>query len=438
MTESISRERTKNYLKQLKGSFVFKLLAMLASFLLIPIMIHYLGSEQYGVWSTLLSIVSWIVLFDLGIGNGLRNKVTESLAKDNILDAQKYISTSYVLIGGITLFILIIFLLISNFIPWQDIFNTKILSTSELKNIVNITLGIILLNFWLSLINQVLNGLQRSAINVINQFISSLLSLILIFLLSKFSETSLISLALLYGFSLIISNLVISIWFYKNNKNLMPKIMLFNKKFVRSITSLGANFFIIQIAVIMLFTTDKILITQLFGPAYVAEYDVVFKLFSAMIIAHGVIIAPLWSAYSDAFHRNDFLWIKQMLKKQLKIYMGFIVVTLLLIVSSPIIIHLWIGKDFELNNFLVIVIGIFSLISIWSNIFSHLLNGMGKMKIQLFTSLIALMVNIPLSIMMVKLVNMRIDGIVIGTIISLSLFAIAGPIQTYYILKEKN
>ena len=74
---------------------------------------------------------------------------------------------------------------------------------------------------------------------------------------------------------------------------------------MKSITSLGFQFFIIQIAVIVIFTTDKILITQLFGPEYVASYDVVFKLFSIITIAHGILMAPLWSAYSDAYHRND-------------------------------------------------------------------------------------------------------------------------------------
>ena len=73
--------------------------------------------------------------------------------------------------------------------------------------------------------------------------------------------------------------------------------------------------------IFVIFTTDKILITQLFGPQHVASYDVVFKLFSVITIVHGILMAPLWSAYSDAYHRNDMEWIKKTIKNQLKIYL---------------------------------------------------------------------------------------------------------------------
>lgn len=438
MITKTSEQRSKNYFKQVKGSFVFKSLAILSSFLLIPIMIKYLGNEQYGIWSTLLSIVSWIVLFDLGIGNGLRNKISESLAKDNILDAQKYISTSYVLIGVISIFLLLIFLFISDLVPWQIVFNTTILSTNELTNIVNITAGFIFINFWLSLINQVLNGLHKSSVTVFNQFLSNSLSLVFVYILSKNTDSSIFYLALVYGVSLLFSSISITIWFYSKNKNLRPKIDLYNKKFVKSITTLGFQFFIVQIAVVVLFTTDKIIITQLFGPEYVTQYDVVFKLFSIITIVHGLLMAPLWSAYTDAYNRNDYTWIKNSLQKQLKIFIGFIFAVLILIILSPTIISLWIGKDFEIDYMLIGIIGFFVLISIWNNIFAFFVNGIGEMKVQMYTSIIAFIINIPLSIFIVKYFHTGVYGIVIGTILSLSLFAFFGARQTYRILQRYN
>lgn len=438
MITKTSEQRSKNYLNQLKGSFVFKALAILSSFLLIPIMIKYLGNEQYGIWSTLLSIVSWIVLFDLGIGNGLRNKIAESVAKDNILDAQKYISTSYVLIGLISIFLLFIFLFISDLVPWQTVFNTTILSTNELNKIVNITAGFIFINFWLGLINQVLNGLQKSSVTVFNQFLSNSLSLVLVYLLSKNTDSSILYLALAYGLSLLTSSISITIWFYSKNKNLRPKINLYHKQFVKSITTLGFQFFIVQIAVVVLFTTDKIIITQLFGPEYVTQYDVVFKLFTIITIVHGLLMSPLWSAYTDAHNRNDYAWIKNSIQKQLKIFIGFIFAVLILIILSPTIISLWIGKDFEIDHILIVIIGLFVLISIWNNIFAFFVNGIGEMKTQIYTSVIALIINIPLSIFIVKYFDTGVYGIVVGTILSLSLFAFFGARQTYIIIQRHN
>lgn len=435
MNQIISENRTKNYIKQLKGSFVFKGLAIFASFLSIPLMIKYLGVELYGVWSTLLSIVSWIVLFDIGIGNGLRNKISESLAKDNKEEAQSYISTAYILVGFISIILFIIFLFVSKFISWQMIFNTIILSNNELQTIVNLTVLFLFLNFWLSLINQIFNGLQKTSLVVFNQFLSNVLSLVSIVILYLFFESSLINLAFLYGFSLVLSNSILSFWFYKKNSEFIPEIKKYTRSYVKSISTLGFQFFIIQIAVIVIFSTDKILIIQLFGPEYVTSYDVLFKLFSTITVVHNILMAPLWAAYSDAYHRNDMEWLKKTIKQQLKIYFLVMLATMILVLFAKPLIAIWIGNDLNIDMPLIISMGLFIAVSIWNNIFAYFVNAIGKLKVQINTSIVAIIINIPLSIYFIKFLHMELQGIILATCISLSLFAIFGCIQTYKILK---
>jgi O-antigen/teichoic acid export membrane protein len=398
-------------------------------------MIKYLGTEQYGVWSTLLSIVSWVVLFDIGIGNGLRNRISESLAQENKKEAHKYISTAYTIIGLISVLLIIIFLSVSNYIPWQNVFNITSLSNQELKSVVNITVIFLFLNFWISLINQVCNGFQKTSLVVFNQFLSNTFSLISVFILYNFYETSLLKLAFFYGISLLSSSVILSFWFYKNNKDVIPKIKSFGLSYTKSITSLGFKFFVIQIAVIVIFTTDKILITQLFGPQYVASYDVVFKLFSVITIAHGILLAPLWSAYSDAYHRGDIEWIKKTIKNQFKIYLLLVIATVLLVFLAEPIIKIWIGKNFIIDKMLILAMAFFVLISCWNNIFAYFINATNQLNVQINTSIIAIIINIPLSIFLVKYFNIGTYGIVIGTCLSLALFAIFGALQTFNIIK---
>lgn len=438
MKFKVSEQRTQNYISQLKSSFIFKALAISISFLIIPLQIKYLGIEQYGVWSTLLSIVSWVVLFDIGVGNGLRNKISESLAKQDTQVAQNYISTAYIVIGCISITLFILFFIISFFIPWQIIFNTLLLSNEEFIMTLNITVFFLFINFWLSLINQVFNGLQKTSMVVFNQFFSNFLVLFVVWILYNFFNTSILKLAFFYGFSSMISNLMISIWFYKNNSTLRPRIKFYSNQYIKSIASVGIQFFIIQIAVVVVFTTDKILITQLFGPSHVAGYDVVFKLFSVITIIHNILIAPLWSAYSDAYYRGDIEWIQVTIKNQLKIFMLIVIATVLLIFLAKPIIALWIGKDFIVEPTLVIVMAFFILISTWNNIFAYFINAIEELKIQINTSIIAMILNIPLSIFFVKYFSLGVYGIVLATCLSLLLFALFGSIQTWKILKGKD
>lgn len=436
MTKTVSQARSHNYLRQVKGSALFKGLAIACSFFSIPLMIHYLGQEQFGVWSTLLSVMTWITFFDLGLGNGLRNKLAESLAKDQIDEARSYISSAYSLIGLISLMLFLILALAAFIAPWQKVFNTQLLSAEELSYAVLITGFFIALNFWVSLINSVLNAVQRTSVVVLGQFISNALSLIFVYILTKTTDASLLYLATVYGISMIGANALLSSWFYKDNLNLIPKISL-DFSHARPLLGLGLQFFVIQIAVLVIFTTDKILITQLFGPEFVTPYDVVFKLFGVISLVYGLITAPLWSSYTDAYHRGDFMWIKGILRKQLLIFGLIILAVIFLALIAKSLVIIWIGSDLVVSTPLVVSMGLLILISIWNNIYSLFLNGIGKVQFQLYSSVFAMSMNIPLAVYFTRYLGLGVEGVVLATCASLTLFAVIGPLETYSVLRNK-
>jgi O-antigen/teichoic acid export membrane protein len=432
-----SQERTLNYIRQIQGSFVFQVLAIAASFFVIPLMIIYLGQELFGIWSTLLSVMSWIVFFDFGLGNGLRNKLSESIAKNETVEAVRYISSAYSLIGLVSIFLLVVMAIATFLIPWSQVFNTQSVTEATLRYTVLIAAVFIFLNFWISLINQVLNAVQKTSVVVFGQFLSNALSLVLVFILVKTTDSSMLYLAAAYGVSLVTSKVLLSIWFYRQARGLIPSFSL-DSKYIRPLLTLGLQFFIIQIAYIVIFTTDKILITQLFGPQYVTQYDVVFKLFSLITLMHSLIIAPLWSSYTDAFHRKDFIWIKGALHKQLVIFVLVVLAVIILVPMAKLIIALWIGNDFEVSMPLVISMGLFVLVSTWNNIYANFVNGIGKIKVQFISSIIVMIINVPLAIVLTKHFELDIYGIILATCLSLLFFAVIGPIQVYSILNTKE
>ena len=437
MTQAVSQDRTNNYVRQVKGSVFFKGLAVAATFLAVPLMIRYLGQEQYGIWSTLLSIMSWVVFFDLGIGNGLRNKLAESLAKHQVSEAAGYIASGYTWIGAISVLLFVLIASAVWLIPWQTVFNTQAVSTSTLRNAVLIAAFFVLLNFWLGLINQILNAVQKTSSVVLGQLISNASALLMVFVLNQATDTSLLYLVAAYGGSMALANLLLSLWFYNQHRELRPRFS-FDRQHIHPLLSVGLQFFVIQITVLIIFTTDKILITQLFGPQYVTQYDVVFKLFSIITIFHGLLTAPLWSAYTDAYHHADFNWIRDALRKQLLMFVGIMLATITLVLMARPIISWWIGNAVPVSSWLVISMGAFILVSTWNNIYAYLLNGIGEIKVQLFTAVIAMLINIPLSILLVKYFDFGVHGVVWATCLSLSIFAIVGPLQVMSILVVKK
>lgn len=423
-------DRTINYLRQLKGAMGYRIAAMGASFLTLPLTIQFLGQEAFGVWSTLLTVMSWAVFLDLGVGNGLRNKVAGSIARGEINEANYFIGSGYALVGILVLVIWIVVVFGAYFIPWQIIFNTKLIEESALRMAAQLAASFLLLNLWLGLISALLGAVQKTSLIAFGLLISNLLTLAFVFVLSKITTASIIYLTFAYGISLIAANIVLSLFFYKQNPQFSLNIR-FDASHLRPLLGVGLQFFIIQLAVLVISATDKLLITQFFGPEYVTSYEIVFKIFSMTIFAYGLISVPLWSAYTEAYEKNDYAWIRRMLRVQVKIFLGFILAILLLVAITPMLIKIWIGRDFIVPTQLIVALAFFAAISIWNNIFAIFVNGIGKIRLQLFAATFAMLINLPLSIFLIKHTSLGVSAIVVGTCCSLIFSAVALPIQVH-------
>lgn len=437
MPENVTVERTNNYLRQVKGSVLYKGAAVVASFLIIPIMISYLGVVQFGIWSTMLTIMSWVVFFDLGIGNGLRNKVAESLAKDQPDEARSYISSAYSLIGLIALGLWGIFFFVSYSVSWQGVFNTRVVAEDDLRYAVQVAVSFVLVNFWVGLITALLGAVQRSALISLGQLFTNAFALLVTYFLYCFTAASIGKLAWMYGVGLLGGNLLLTAWFYRNYKFLVPGLYL-RREHLTPLLSVGVRFFIIQLAVLVVFTTDKILITQLFGPEHVTEYEVIFKLFSVITFLHTLISSPLWSAYTDAYHRKDNAWIVSMLRNQLKLYVAVIVGIICLVFLTKFIVGIWIGRDFKVSLALVAFVALFVAVTTWNNIFAIMLNGAGAINVQLYTALAAMVLNIPLALLMVNVFGMGVEGIVLAATLSLLFSAVLLPLQVFRLTRSRS
>ena len=66
-------------------------MAICCNLFLVPLTINYINPLQYGIWITISSIITWMSFFDIGLGNGLRNKLAQCLAI-NDFETSKHIS----------------------------------------------------------------------------------------------------------------------------------------------------------------------------------------------------------------------------------------------------------------------------------------------------------------------------------------------------------
>ncbi len=248
------------------------------------------------------------------------------------------------------------------------------------------------------------------------------------------------SVSFLYVGSMILSFTLFSIYFFYKNKIYTPSVKTFDKHKIKSISTLGFSFFLIQIAVVIIFQTDIVIIGKLFGETDAARYSITQKAFNSYGMLAALVMAPLWSAYTEAYVKKDFEWIRQRIRTLNLLMIPLSIGILIFVLLFDTLKFYWLGKkgNIEVPYSLPILMGFYTIISVWNNIYAYFLNGISRLKEQLITAIIGMVANIPLCILFAKTMGMGISGVILGTIVSLSLFSFVGPYITYSIISKKN
>ncbi len=409
----------------------------LATFLLVPVTIKYLGQTEYGVWLTLSSILMFLGYMDFGIGNGLRNKLAEALAKDEKNMAKTYVSTAYAIFGAGIVVLWIIFFAVFRFINWQKILNTPAYLTGEIDTLVFWVFIFFSLQFLFKLLNSIINADQRPAVNGLLSVVSNAFTLLIVFVLYLTTKKSLLYLGLSSSIVPILIFVAASFYlFSKIYKPFSPSLKSVNLKYSKDLFNLGMQFFIIQLAGLVLFATDNIIISQLFGPKEVTIYNIAYKYFNYILLIFNVILTPFWSGYTEAFVKDDIAWIKKVTNKILKIWILLSSLAIVMIIISNFVYKVWVGSEIKVPLLLSIVMGLFVILANWNNIFSYFINGVGKIRLQFYNSIFVAVINIPLSILFAKNFGMGISGVMTATCVCVFVGSIWAPIQYKKIINK--
>jgi O-antigen/teichoic acid export membrane protein len=426
-------ERSVRIKKNIFQSLFIKIGGVVISFVLIPLTIKYVDVTNYGIWLTLSSIITWAALFDMGLGNGLKNRLAEDIALNNLGRAKSYVSSTYAILIVISVALLAVFCFVNQYINWQQILNVSYNKYVNLNHLVAIIFIFFCFQFIIQLINTVLAANQAPAIPALLNVLSQALVLIGVLLLIKFTKGSLIYLVYVFTGAPLLVLLIGSIWFYTGSYQfLAPDFKSVKFIYAKQLLSAGGAFFIIQIGTLVLYETDNIVITQLFGPGEVSTFNIAYKLFSVIIMFFAMLITPFWSAFTEAYTKKDYSWIKLTLSKMNRLWMGLSIGTLLLLVCSPVIYTFWLGKSVTIPFALSLSMAIYTITLIRQVIYVQFLNGINKIRLQFYVSIICAVINIPLSVLLGK--YWGLPGVTASNTIIFIVMGITFSIQTKKII----
>ena len=408
-------ERSIKAKKNIALSLILKIINITSGLILVPLVLNYLDESRYGIWLTLSSLVLWFNFFDVGLGNGLRNKLAQAQAEITL--SRKYISTAYAGLFIISIGFFAIFLLTNIFLDWSKILNTTEVPRSELNLLAIIVFGFFALRLIFKLIVSVLLANQQPAMRDLIETAGKVLNLIIVYVLLQTTTGKLLYLGISYSASPIFLLIIFSIILFTGKfKQISPSIKFVDFSLFGDLFKLGGKFFIIQIAAVILFSTDNMIITQLYSPAEVTPYSIANKYFGVLMMGFSIIVAPFWSATTDAYTKGDLDWIKVSVKKLIRIWFFVLITLVVMLIFSDLVYKIWLGDRITIPLRLSAAWAFFVAMQTFNSIFIQIINGTGKIKLQMIIGGTAAILNIPLSILFAKYYELGVTGVIGATI----------------------
>lgn len=433
---SKGHERTIKMKKNIMQLFFLRGIGVVISFLLVPITLHYLNPNDYGIWLTLSSIIVWIDFFDVGIGHGLRNKLAEALTNKDYVLAKQYVSTTFVFLCVISLVLFLLFAFINPFLNWGEVLNVDYENGIIIGRIILLLIGIFCFKFIFKMISIILIADQRPAIDSLIGVVGSLLSLVMIFVLTKTTKGSLMMVSIVLSAGPTIVFGFATLFLFKiYYKRLTPSFKDYRQEYLKDLLGLGMKFFIIQLSCLLIFSSSNFIIIHLFGPKEVTAYNIAYKYFYIIIMVFTIIITPLWSAFTEAYVKNDLEWIENTTNSIKKIFFISLFFIVLFVVGSDYFYKMWIGNSVKVPFSVTLSMGIYVVFYNLLSTYNYVVNGVGKVYMQMLISIVSLFIYIPLAILFSKWFG--ISGAINATTVMLFPLIISAYIQYKKIINNK-
>ena len=432
-TDSRSKKMYKNTVAMIGIRGVSMILTLISA----PIMLHHVDRADYGVLLTLTSIVGWVGYMDVGLGNGLRNKLPEFLAKGDFHSAKKIVSSCYVTLAIYVALIIVIFLMVSPFVDWLGVLNSPTSDAGEIRGLTNVVFIAFCIQFLFGLINSILFAYQMPAFQSLFTFVGQFVALIaLVIQVYVFDVTSVLQIGAVNS---IIPPLVLflgSIGLFRTKlKEIAPSFKLFEFKSVGSILSLGLKFFVLQMITIVLFQANSIIIARVVSPEAVVEYNLAFKYVSLLTMIFTIVITPVWSATTDAYVRKDFEWINKTLSFSRKVCIASIFIGVLMVLASKFVYGMWLGRgSIDINYSTTGLILLYISFEMLYKVYGTIINGTGKVFAQIILTGIIAIIYIPLAIFLGNLCGL--SGVLIANTIVFALNYVWSKLQCNKLINQ--
>ena len=194
------------------------------------------------------------------------------------------------------------------------------------------------------------------------------------------------------------------------------------------------QFFVIYLCLIVIFQMLNIVISRELGPDAVTEYNIAYKYFNVLNNVVIIILSPFWSAFTDAYAKRDYPWMKRTVRSLERLWAFTSVGCLVMFALSQPFYRLWVGSDVTVATSLSLAVAVYFIVSNLGNTYMYVINGIGTIRLQLLTYVAFALVAWPFMLWAGSYFG--IVGIIMVPSVAMLLQALIGKIQLSKLLNK--
>ena len=179
--------------------------------------------------------------------------------------------------------------------------------------------------------------------------------------------------------------LLASFWIFRSKRYVVfsPTVKYVDFTLTKNIIGKGSQYFFTMISMFLIFQLLNIIITRELGPDAVTQYNVAYKYYNVLMMAFVIIVSPMWSAFTEAFTKKDYAWMRNIVEKLKTVAWLFVAGGLFMFIVSPWIFKLWVGDEVNIPILLSFFVFLQNVTQIFPALYVYPINGMGKMRVQI-------------------------------------------------------
>lgn len=433
-----SSERNRRVVASAAAGLLLRGSAFVVILITVPLTLGFLGPIRFGLWMTLASFIALLSVTDLGIGNGVLNNVARAFGQGDRAAARGYLASGFLALTGIAVLLGVVFLMMYPLVSWASLYNVAgdPTAAAEAGPATAAFVATFLMGLPLGLVGQVRSAYQEGFVQSAFSGLGNLATLaLLIAAIAVGASLPVLVLAITAG-PIVAAIINVFVLLRIQRPWLTPRPSDVTIKALRSVVSVGLGFLVLQVAYGVAFSSDPLVVAHVVGPAAVADYSVVYRLFAIPGGLAFIALLPLWPAYREAIWRSDIGWVRMTVRRSFLIVLAATIpLAVCLSFAGSALVAVWTKQALSPPIGLYPALAAVTVALAVANVFQVLLNGAQAMRFLISTWVLMAGLKIIVSVYLASRIG--VSGVALGTaLVAIIVLIIPGAIYVPTLLRR--